>query len=245
DISIVSSDDGLNAAGGTDGSGTSGGRDGMFGGGQVPARPEDSSDAPSLPDSAPSGDATPPDRPETASNGTEERPEAPQAMDGAPDAGRGGRGGMGGMGGGFSSNSDGTIVISGGTLNIQASGDGIDANGSLEITGGTTVVSGPTQGDTSTLDFDTTGTISGGTFIGTGATNMAQTFTDAGQGVVTERVSGVAGSAITLSDAAGNVLLTTAPALDFQLVILSCPDLASGETYTLTVGDTSMEVQAS
>ena len=33
DITVVSADDGLNAAGGTDSSGTAGGRDGMFGGG--------------------------------------------------------------------------------------------------------------------------------------------------------------------------------------------------------------------
>ena len=43
-------------------------------------------------------------------------------------------------------------MISGGDLYINASGDGIDANGSLEISGGYTVIVGPTQGDTATLD---------------------------------------------------------------------------------------------
>lgn len=70
------------------------------------------------------------------------------------------------MGGGSSSN--GTIVISGGSLYVQASGDGIDANGTLTITGGSTTVCGPTQGDTATLDYDVSGVITGGTFIGTG-----------------------------------------------------------------------------
>ena len=76
----------------------------------------------------------------------------------------GDRGGFGGTG-----SSSGSIDISGGELYIRASGDGIDANGSLAISGGTTVVTGPTRGDTATLDYDTTAEITGGTFIGTGA----------------------------------------------------------------------------
>lgn len=193
EISLVSRDDGLNAAGGTDGSGSTGGRDGRFGGGWM-------------------------------------------------GGGRGGRGG--GMGGGFSSaSSEGSIAISGGTLTIQASGDGLDANGTIEITG-TTVVTGPTSGDTAVLDYDTSAAIAGGTFLGTGAAGMAQTFRSAEQGVVTERVSGEAGEEIVLADASGTALLTLSPALDFRFVVLSSPDLVSGETYTLTVGGTSTEVQA-
>ena len=189
DIQLVSSDDGLNAAGGTDSSGTTGGRDGMFGG-------------------------------------------------------PGGRG-MGGMGG-MSSSSNGSIVISGGNLHIQASGDGIDANGSLTISGGYTVVVGPTQGDTATLDYDTSAVITGGTFVGTGASGMAQTFSDSQQGVVAVSVgSQSAGTAITLEDKDGNTIISYTPELSFQVVILSSPDVVSGETYTITVGSLSGEFQAS
>ena len=44
-----------------------------------------------------------------------------------------------------SGNSNGSIIVSGGTLYINSSGDGIDANGTLEITGGHTTLTGPTQ----------------------------------------------------------------------------------------------------
>ena len=180
DITLTASDDGLNAAGGADSSGTQGGRDGMFGGG-----------------------------------------------------------------GPGSSSSDGTILITGGTLNITASGDGIDANGSLEITGGYTVVAGPTQGDTSTLDYDTTAQITGGTFIGTGASGMAQTFSDAQQGVISVNVGEQpVGTQVTLTDSSGNIILDVIPDLSFAVVILSSPDLVSGESYTLTVGTASEEVEA-
>ena len=194
-IKLVASDDGLNAAGGTDQSGTTGGRDGMFGGG-------------------------------------------PGGMGG----GRPGGGGFGGMSG----NSNGSIKVSGGNLYINSSGDGMDANGTLEISGGYTVVVGPTQGDTATLDYDTSGIITGGTFIGTGASGMAQTFSDSKQGVVAVSVGNQpAGTQIILKDKNGNTVLEHTPELNFAVVILSSPELVKGETYSITVGSQSGEFEAS
>lgn len=131
------------------------------------------------------------------------------------------------------------IVISGGNVDITASGDGVDANGTLEITGGTLTVSGPTYGDTSVLDYDITGTISGGTFIGTGASGMSQSFSDSKQGVISANVGTQrAGTEIILEDSAGNELLSQTPKLDFEIVILSAPEIQTGASYTLRVGNT-------
>ena len=188
-IRLVASDDGINAAGGTDSSGT-GGRDQMFGGG------------------------------------------------------KGGPGGFGGMGG---SSSKGIIEISGGNLYINASGDGIDANGSLSISGGYTIVCGPTQGDTATLDYDTSAVISGGTFIGTGASGMAQTFSSSeNQVVFAIQVGGApAGTPFTLTDAKGKEIISYSPELSYAVIILSSPDIQSGETYTITLGSGSDAVSGS
>ncbi len=186
DINLTATDDGLNAAGGTDSSGT-GGRDDMFGGG-------------------------------------------------------GWGGGPGGFGGG---NSNGSIVVSGGTLYINSSCDGMDANGTLEISGGDVTVVGPTSGDTATLDYDKTGIITGGTFIGTGSTMMAQSFSDSAQGVIAVQLSTQsAGTQITVTDSSGKVYFDYAPELGFQVVILSSPQLVSGQTYTITIGAQSGEVTA-
>ena len=194
DIKLVASDDGLNAAGGTDQSGTEGGRDGMFGGG-------------------------------------------PGGMGG----GRPGGGGFGGMSG----NSNGSIKVSGGNLYINSSGDGMDANGTLEISDGYTVVVGPTQGDTATLDYDKSGIITGGTFIGTGSTMMAQSFSDSEQGVIALQVGNrSAGTEIVLKDSAGKVIVSRVPELDFAVVILSTPEMVKGETYTIMIGSDSGEFEA-
>lgn len=162
----------------------------------------------------------------------------------------GGRGaggpGMAAGPGGTGSSSDGSIVISGGNIQIHASGDGIDANGSLEISGGTTLVSGPFSGDTATLDYDTSAVITGGTFIGTGASGMAQTFSDSKQGVIAVNAGNQAeGTKIILEDTDGNQILEHEAELSFAVVILSSPDIKSGETYKITVGEASGEFTAS
>lgn len=199
DVRIVASDDGLNAAGGTDSSGFGGMGNDQFGG-----------------------------------------------QGGRPGKGQGGRpGGQGGPGGMQNGSSDGSIVISGGSLYIKALGDGIDANGTLEISGGSVTVCGPTQGDTATLDYDVSGIINGGTFIGTGGQMMAQSFSDSKQGVIGVKVGNQeAGTLITLVDSSGKVILSHEPELPFAVVILSSPDIVKGETYTITVGETSGEFEA-
>lgn len=170
------------------------------------------------------------------------------AAGGTDQSGFGGQRGnetFGGGPGGSSSSSSGSIVISGGTIHVTASGDGLDANGTLEITGGSTTVCGPTQGDTATLDYDTSGVITGGTFIGTGGAGMAQSFSDSDQGVIAVSTGNQsAGTEIKLTDRDGNTIITHTPELDFAVVILSSPDIVSGETYTITVGSSSGEFTA-
>lgn len=148
-------------------------------------------------------------------------------------------GGMGGMGGGMSSSSNGSITITGGSIFMYAQGDGLDANGTIEITGGKTIVTGPTQGDTAILDYDTTATITGGTFIGVGAVTMAQTFSDGTQGTMAVQASGNANTEIRIEDSDGNEVISYTPENSFTCVIISTPDLVIGDTYTIYVGSQS------
>lgn len=153
---------------------------------------------------------------------------------------------FGGKGGGFSDGgTDGVIEISGGNLFIQAGGDGIDANGSVTISGGYTVVQGPTQGDTSVLDFNSTGTITGGTFIGTGSSSMAENFTSAeNQAVITVSTGNQsAGQTVTLRDSSGNTIAEVTPTLDYDVVYISTPEVTEGSTYTLTAGTYSETIE--
>ena len=154
----------------------------------------------------------------------------------------GGKGGMMGGDGG----SDGQINISGGNIYIQASGDGVDSNGSVTVSGGYTVVCGPSQGDTSVLDYNGTASITGGTFIGTGGAGMAANFSTAEQGLIAVTVgSQTAGSTVTLKDADGKTLAEVTPELDYAVVYISTDSMTQGGTYTLTAGSYSEEITLS
>ncbi len=168
------------------------------------------------------------------------------AAGGTDNSGSGGRdnqfggGGFGGHGG----NSNGSIVISGGTIYIRSSGDAMDANGTLEITGGHTTTTGPTSGDTTVLDYDKTATISGGTFIGTGSSMMAQSIDGNGQGVIAFSTNQSAGTKIVVKDKKGNTVISHQPELEYAIVIISSPDIKQGETYNITVGSKTSSFEA-
>ena len=107
------------------------------------------------------------------------------------------------------------------------------------------MVCGPSSGDTTVLDYDKTGVITGGTFIGSGGSMMAQTFSSSMQGVIAVSVGNQqAGAKIILVDSAGNTVIEYTPELDFSIVILSDPKIISGESYTLYVGDLSGNITA-
>ena len=150
-------------------------------------------------------------------------------------------------GGGFNDGgTDGSIVISGGNVHITAGGDGIDSNGAVEISGGYTVIEGPSYGDTSVLDYNSTAAITGGTFIGTGGAGLAENFSSASQGLIAVSVGNQsAGQTVTLKDAAGSVIAETTPALDYAVVYISTEDMAQGETYALTAGSYSESITLS
>ncbi len=154
---------------------------------------------------------------------------------------------MGAMGGGMGEyDSTAQVTISGGTVSVNASGDGIDSNGDLSITGGEVYVSGPTNDGNGALDYAGSGSISGGTIIAVGSTGMAQSLDAAGsQGVMLVSVSGSAGDTIEVLDQAGNVLCSTVAAKQFSCAVISCSGLDSDGTYTVRAGTSETSVTLS
>lgn len=151
------------------------------------------------------------------------------------------RGGM--MTDQFTSEEGAYINISGGTMYVDASGDGIDSNGDISVSGGETYVSGPTDSGNGALDYQGNATISGGIFVAAGPRAMAQNFGDSStQGTMLVALSGSAGSQITLSDSDGTELLSWLPDKEYSSVVISCPEITEGNSYTVTGGSSSAEV---
>ena len=157
-----------------------------------------------------------------------------------------GGGKPGGMGGdSFSSdNSEVYVHISGGRLQVNAAGDGLDSNGTLRVSGGEIYVAGPTNSGNGPIDYDGSAKLTGGTLIAAGSSGMAQSFSQAeNQGVIMATFSTQqAGTTITLTDAAGNVLLSWKEPKSYSSVVITCPAMQQGETYTLTAGSYSQTV---
>ncbi|MDU5597191.1 MAG: carbohydrate-binding domain-containing protein [Lachnospiraceae bacterium] len=137
------------------------------------------------------------------------------------------------------------LRITGGTVNINASADGIDSNGQVYIDGGTVYVSGATSGPDVALDYNGKAVITGGTFVSTGVQEMAQTFDSSStQNFITVYYDSAvaAGSEIKVTDKDGNTVLSYNADKEFTFAVISSDKLSTGETYTVTAGDNSNEV---
>ncbi|MGC4175500.1 carbohydrate-binding domain-containing protein [Demequina sp.] len=145
-------------------------------------------------------------------------------------------GGMGAMPGESNDGSGRYLLISGGTWNVDAQGDGLDANGTMSITGGTTTVQGPSTNGNGPTDADSY-SVTGGTLLAVGSSGMLVTPGEGSQGNVVAVFSGgvAAGSEVTLTDASGTVVASVTTERVSQALIFSSPDIESGASYTVSV----------
>lgn len=152
------------------------------------------------------------------------------------------RGGHGGM---SKSNPEASINISGGVICINAEGDGVDSNGTLSVSGGELYVMGSASGQDSALDYDMTAVISGGIVVAAGQSGMVQNFgADSTQGaiLVNTQEQNAAGSDIILLDSDGKELVAWTMQKSYNSVIISCPEIQTGETYAIITGEISTSV---
>lgn len=250
DITVNASNDGVNAVGSGDDDSNA-----------ASSNNDSSAAVNSGDDSSISGAADgkePPQMPPDTENGSDMQPSqdfdpenapsggnAPQSFDpgNAPSDGNAPQKMQGGPGGG--GNSELYIKITGGTLTVSADGDGLDSNGGLLVTGGTTIVYGPTSDGDSALDYDGSAIVTGGTLAAIGSAGMTESFDEAStQPVITyygtETQS--ADTTITLTDSDGSALFTVTPEKAYASIVLTCPEMKLDATYTLAAGTGNEEI---
>jgi hypothetical protein len=221
-IDVTSNDDGVNASDGTTTAADAtagdnpGDNPGDMGGGPGGAAPGD------MPSGMPSGMPTdmPSDLP----------------TDGA------GRGGGGMPGGGMPGEGAtvASLTISGGTITVNADGDGLDSNGTITMSGGDVVVQGPTNDGNGALDSASGITISGGMLVAVGSAGMAETpDTGSPQPWVAARLDSAAqaGTTLTVTGPDGTAVAQVTVAKSAAAIIVSTPDVTADGTYTITGDD--------
>lgn len=147
----------------------------------------------------------------------------------------GGRPDMGGF-----SNGIGEIYISGGYTVVNASGDGIDSNGTISLSGGVVLVSGPTNNGNGSFDYDGSATVTGGVLVALGSSGMAQNFSNAeNQGaILVSFTSQSANSTFAICGSDGKAIVSFTPPKAYQSAVITAPEIKEGETYTLYSGVT-------
>lgn len=156
----------------------------------------------------------------------------------------GGADGSGGGGWGAAASGDWMLTINGGYTVVRAQGDGLDSNGSIEMTGGVALVHGPTANNNGPMDMGESGAtfvISGGVLIASGSSGMAVAPTSGStqRAVLVNLSAGqAAGALFHLETAAGIEVLTFAPEKAWQSVLFSSPDLGAGD-HEVWIGGSS------
>jgi hypothetical protein len=132
--------------------------------------------------------------------------------------------------------------INGGYIYVDATGDGIDSNGPIDMSGGVVVVNGPTSNNNGALDCVSGFDVTGGVLVAVGSAGMAQgpseTSTQYSVIYTFESVQ-AAGTMVHLETEDGQEILTFVPMREYQSVVLSSPALENGSTYVVYSGGSS------
>lgn len=140
-----------------------------------------------------------------------------------------------------STKEDGQLTISGGYLYVDADGDGLDSNTNITMTGGTAIVYGPTENMNGTLDYDGTFLMQGGTLIASGSAGMPQGVSEGSTQntiMMTFDETLEANTPVTVTNSDGEQIITVAPEKNYQMIVISSPDLELNEQTTLSHGGT-------
>ena len=154
-------------------------------------------------------------------------------------------GAMPGGGGGTFEVVDAAINISGGTVTVNAEGDGIDSNGTATFSGGTVTVNGPAAGGNNALDSNGDLLLNGGTVTAGSTADMFEAPSSAstsGYLKITDSSALTQGSTVQVTDSSGTVVanykITTS---GVQLVLVSNKNIVKGQSYTVSVTSNSVD----
>ena len=228
-VNVTSSDDGINASYSTTSTST------------------EPTTATSTKQSAQNGQNSAPQAPSGSAGQAPAGGQAPSGTMGQPPAGGGAGGGMGGGGSTFEV-VDATINISGGTVTVNANGDGIDSNGTATLSGGTLIVNGPFTGGNASLDTNGNLLLNGTTVAAGNSGDMFEApATNSTSGYV--KISNVsnlsAGTTVQVTDSSGTVVANYKVAnSSTTLILVSSSKITKGQSYTVYTTTDSVDASS-
>ena len=145
-------------------------------------------------------------------------------------------------------NSTGDLTISGGTVVVVGTNnDGIDSNGNMYLKGGTLIACGA-GGAEAGIDINEQKKlyITGGYIFGIGG-RFDGTLGSTSQGIVSTTGSVSANGTVSISNSSKTLYTFTMPPTTYNngTIVVTTPDLVSGNSYTLQLGNSTQTVTAS
>ena len=131
-----------------------------------------------------------------------------------------------------------SLIINGGSVYVNAAGDGLDSNGYIHINGGKVAVDGPTNSGNGALDAGLGIVMNGGTAVAVGASGMAESL---GTNSSIYNISVffnstlAKGTKIEIRNSAGETILEHTAAKTFAHLAAGTAGFEPGETYTIYI----------
>ena len=188
---------------------------------------------------------------QSAQNRQNSAPQVPSGSAGQASAGGQAPSGTMGQpqaGGGTFEVVDATINISGGTVTVNANGDGIDSNGTATLSGGTLIVNGPFTGGNASLDTNGDLLLNGTTVTAANSGDMFEApSTNSTSGYV--KISNVSnlssGTTVQVTDSSGNVVANyKVTNSSTALILVSRSKITKGESCTVYTTTDSVDASS-
>lgn len=154
----------------------------------------------------------------------------------------------GGGGGGTFEVVDATINIAGGTVTVNANGDGIDSNGTATLSGGTLVVNGPFTGGNTSLDTNGDLLLNGTTVVAGNSGDMFEapaSSSTSGYVKLTNLSNISSGTTIQVADSSGKVVANyKVTNSNTALILVSSANITKGQSYTVYTTTDSVDASS-
>ncbi len=143
--------------------------------------------------------------------------------------------------GGTESDDGSELNIYGGSVMVTATADGLDSNGSFDMTGGLVVIYGPSAQQENGIDVNGDINVEGGQLIvslpsSSSSTETPGTSTSEYSVMVYFSSKQSSSSLFHIEDADGNEVVTFEPGKSYYSLLYSSPEFTSGSTYYIYTG---------
>lgn len=120
---------------------------------------------------------------------------------------------------------------------MNTTGDGLDSNGALTISGGTVIVQ-QSGGGNSGFDADGTKAVTGGLFIVVDGGDMVELPSASTQPVISYKMSSSvsANTLLNVQDSGGNTIFTYKSTVSYKHILVSSPSFKTGSSYKIYTG---------